>query len=546
MFSPRAPTVLLAASAALAAPLSAQCLLDRTVASDAAQSDLYGSAMAAWGRFVVTGAEYADVDLGSFDLGQVYVLERVGDQWIENAALSHSDAEFDDRFGHATSIWEHRLVGGARYNADFGYATGSAYVFEYDGATWHETAKLVPSDASLGDFFGGAVGVFGDRILVGAHGDDPNGVEKAGSVYAFDYDGTQWVEAQRITVSKPAANARFGEHIAMWEDRAIVGAIGDDELGSKAGAAYVFEVGADGQWFEAAKLLAPDGVDFDRFGTEVAIHGDVAVVGAGLAGELFEGAVYLYERDAAGGWSFVQKLEAPGGLVGENFGHDVSIWGDVVLATSQSLAQGGLNAVGVVWVYRRQGDGSFAHEDTLRPKEAQFGLQFGNSSAIFRDLIAVGARGSELAAGYQSGEVYLFGGTGTTTEHLDGCPGELSVRAGGTQAFELWGGDANAGLPYLVVGSATGTDAGPIVDGLEIPLTPDAYTALTLDPALTPVVHGYGLLDGQGRASASVTLAPQSDAALIGLTVRHAFVVVDPLDLSLSLVSAPVDVLLAP
>ena len=37
--------------------------------------------------------------------------------------------------------------------------SGSAYVFRFDGATWNEELKLVPSDNDINDFFGVDVAV---------------------------------------------------------------------------------------------------------------------------------------------------------------------------------------------------------------------------------------------------------------------------------------------------------------------------------------------------------------------------------------------------
>ena len=53
------------------------------------------------------------------------------------------------------------------------------------GATVAEVAKLTASDGAVGDCFGYSVSVSGDTAVVGATGDDDNGVE-SGSAYVFD------------------------------------------------------------------------------------------------------------------------------------------------------------------------------------------------------------------------------------------------------------------------------------------------------------------------------------------------------------------------
>ncbi len=78
---------------------------------------------------------------------------------------------------------------GARPDDENGSDSGSAYVFGWNGSQWVET-KLVASDAASFDNFGTAVAVSRDRVVVGALGDD----SFRGSVYVFDWDGSQWVE----------------------------------------------------------------------------------------------------------------------------------------------------------------------------------------------------------------------------------------------------------------------------------------------------------------------------------------------------------------
>ena len=82
--------------------------------------------------------------------------------------------------------------------------SGSAYVFDFDGTAWTETAKLTASDGAAGDQFGFSVSLSGDRALVGARFDDDNGSD-SGSAYVFDFNGTAWSETAKLTASDGAA-----------------------------------------------------------------------------------------------------------------------------------------------------------------------------------------------------------------------------------------------------------------------------------------------------------------------------------------------------
>ena len=57
----------------------------------------------------------------------------------------------------------------------------------------------------------------------------------------------------------------------------LVGARYDDR---NAGAGYIFERGQDDIWRQTAKLVPPEGGFQDFLGESVALHGDIAVLGA--------------------------------------------------------------------------------------------------------------------------------------------------------------------------------------------------------------------------------------------------------------------------
>ena len=73
----------------------------------------------------------------------------------------------------------------------------------------------------------------------------------------------------------------FGISAAVSGDTAIIGAYIDDDAGTDAGAAYIFQrdQGGAGNWGQVIKLAASDGEADDRFGISVAVSGDTVVVG---------------------------------------------------------------------------------------------------------------------------------------------------------------------------------------------------------------------------------------------------------------------------
>ena len=89
-------------------------------------------------------------------------------------------------------------------------------------------------------------------------------------------------EAKKISMLSPADAAaydQFGQSVSVWGSTIVVGANGDDDDGASSGSAYVFEKSDDGEWAQAAKLVAADAANGDEFGWSVSVSGSTIVVG---------------------------------------------------------------------------------------------------------------------------------------------------------------------------------------------------------------------------------------------------------------------------
>jgi hypothetical protein len=141
-----------------------------------------------------------------------------------------------------------------------------------------QVGKLNGPAPQLGDNVGSAVAVSGNVAAVGAPSDD-DALTLGGAVHVFRDEGAGWVLEVSLSAPDGAALDLFGQSVALGPERLLVGAIGDDDAGGTAGAAYVFVY--DGvAWVEHAKLIGSDTAAGDQLGIEVGLDGDVAVVGA--------------------------------------------------------------------------------------------------------------------------------------------------------------------------------------------------------------------------------------------------------------------------
>lgn len=103
----------------------------------------------------------------------------------------------------------------------------------------------------------------------------------------------------------------------------------------------------------------------------------------------------------------------------------------------------------------------------------------------------------------------------------------LSLAAGGPTDLAIDFGAGQADDWYLVLGSFAGTSPGVLFDGVTIPLNVDAYWGYTLiTPNAPPYTGSLGILDADGRASASLDLPPGLGGALVGATLHHSAITI--------------------
>ena len=191
--------------------------------------------------------------------------------------------------------------------------------------TWTQAAKALASDGQASDEFGMSVDIDGDYAIVGAIGDDDKGTD-AGAAYVFVRSGTTWTEQAKLTANDGAAGDYFGMSVSIDGDYALIGAYWEDQRGTNAGAAYVF-VRSGTSWSQQAKITASDGAAYDDFGWSVSIDGDYAVVGSYINSS---GSAYIFVRSGTS-WTQQAKLLASDGAAYDYFGYSVFISGGTAL-----------------------------------------------------------------------------------------------------------------------------------------------------------------------------------------------------------------------
>ncbi len=283
----------------------------KLVASDAAAGDKFGGSVAIAGDFVLVGA-YGDDDNGSAS-GSVYVFVRNGETWNQQAKLTPNDGASGDDFGWAVSICSNYAVVGAYGDDDTLTGSGSAYVFFHDGANWTQQAKLTANDPQASAGFGMSVAISGDSAIIGAPWTDDGGND-SGSACIFERQGTSWSQRAKLSAQNAEAGAMFGHSVSISGDSVVVGGLYDDEGGNNCGAAYVFQRRAPA-WIQKTKVIPSDAAADDQFGQAVGVSGDFAIVGSPYDSDsgTHSGSAYVYEIGPASAGLTITVCQGSGG-----------------------------------------------------------------------------------------------------------------------------------------------------------------------------------------------------------------------------------------
>lgn len=204
---------------------------------------LTGSSVALDGDVALLGSPWDDDPAGCLHTGSVVVFEHdPHGYWVETQEIHSSEELCGGTLGHGLALdGDRALAGCPNYNAD--PHAGSAYIFQRDSSgIWQQATKLVAPDPSETIYFGGGA-LSRDWALVRSGNYE---LHAPGKAYLFHRQPHgDWLLAAKIESSADIASEGFGGVVAMWENRAVIGAPTGDGVEPGAGIAYVFEFGPE-------------------------------------------------------------------------------------------------------------------------------------------------------------------------------------------------------------------------------------------------------------------------------------------------------------
>jgi hypothetical protein len=402
--------VLLSACLALALPAMASWTQRQKITSTPrGVGAQFGNAVAINGGTMVVGARFDNTTASQAGAAYVYVLS--GGTWTQQAVLLAPDGAVADKFGYSVAISGDTIVVGS-YNDDSPLSNaGSAYVFVRSGTTWTFQQKLTANDATADDEFGNAVGIIGEVIVVGAHFADLPGTSSAGSAYVYRRTGTVWAQTQKLLPTPGAFGVfgnYFGESVAV-SGKIAIGASGDNAPETAAGAVYVF-ASSGGSYILEQKLNISNGTNGDIFGCSVAIEGNTLVGGARedtpIVGQPAYGAAYVYEFNGST-WVSQGKLTASDGASFDRFGWSVAVSNNVIAVGAREDDTAAGPDAGSAYVYARSGT-FWNEQQKLAPTDPFNGDRLGSGIALSFGNLVVGAAEKALTSPNGQGAAYYF------------------------------------------------------------------------------------------------------------------------------------------
>jgi hypothetical protein len=332
--------------------------------------------------------------------------------------------------------------------------------------------KVVVKDRDKLDFLGFSSSISGDFAIAGAchksKSIDNKPIWNAGAAYFFKKDKNGvWKEYQKVLTNDSIHDLAFGESVSIFNNHAIVGALGDREDGSmknrftRNGAAYIYKL-INEKWVAIQKLILIKSEWGDNFGRKVCISDKYVVVSSpgrnrnikDTAGSY--GAVYIYKKDSQGKFSLLHEILpekpykefgktialfddnliigadnpscvlifkikkdskpvltqelSPDKPMGEAFGNSIAIYSNNILIgiTSHSA-----RSAGMTYLYTKNKDNNWTFKQRLYPKDLAEEDNFGYALAISDSIAVIGALGdkmdsSEAKNKSNSGAAYIF------------------------------------------------------------------------------------------------------------------------------------------
>jgi uncharacterized repeat protein (TIGR02543 family) len=325
----------------------------------------------------------------------VYFYKKTDQMWV----LSQKAVAFTNSCGGKASISGNYAV----YSCP---DQNKVYVFKKVSDQWAQAQIITPTNSASYDRFGASVDIYGNNLIIGAPGSDPDDGKggkyvDAGKVYIYKLN-IQWDLVG--SWSYPRDRAGFGAAVAIYDDEAVA-VVNSPEVVASAAIALTFKYN-DSSWNYFSSLPRPSKYFTSDPGSVSADIDNMRVV----LGDGSNNVVTIWDSTASG-WGSPNELRASdsGDLQVDDFGATVQLQGNNLLIGAPRSNFNGIGYAGSAYVFRYF-SGGWLELDKLISSDRENGNMFGSSIALDDgDNILIGAPlATSTGTYFQNGQVYSY------------------------------------------------------------------------------------------------------------------------------------------
>lgn len=155
-------------------------------------------------------------------IGKVFLFNSDSGSMSQTNVFYPDDAVSTDLFGRSLSINnEFIAVGSPFHDANF-TDSGAVYIYRKIAGTWTFLQKIMAGNAIANDQFGTFVKFHNNQLFISSINYDngnSNPTSNKGTVYVYNFNGTQWAINQTLTTD---FTYKFGEKIEFENDKLVV------------------------------------------------------------------------------------------------------------------------------------------------------------------------------------------------------------------------------------------------------------------------------------------------------------------------------------